>query len=162
MNKTVSGTAEKSNRLNWTLQTFALLVTGWLILDGWQTLWLGLPASMAAAMLASSLAPDHRHFWLSWRLAGFLGFFLWESLRGGVDVGWRAMHPRLPISPAFCRHRMTLPDGQPRTLLISTISLLPGTLSADLEDDGRHLIVHSLVAGAEASVSRLDHWIAWL
>jgi len=57
---------------------------------------------------------------------------------------------------------MTLPDGQPRTLLISTISLLPGTLSADLEDDGRHLIVHSLVAGAEASVSRLDHWIAWL
>jgi multicomponent Na+:H+ antiporter subunit E len=53
----------------------------------------------------------------------------------GLDVAWRALHPALPIEPQFQRFRLHLPEGQPRTLMVSVLSLMPGTLSAELEDD---------------------------
>lgn len=149
-------------RFNWTIQTFVLLFSAWLILDGFQAAGLGLFTCAVAAALSALLAPDHEHLWLRWRLIGFLVFFLKESVLGGIDVAWRALHPRTPIDPAFQRYRMTLPEGQPRTLLISSISMLPGTLSADLEDHNRTLIVHSLNPGAEKSIARLERMVTWL
>ncbi|MDT8409932.1 MAG: Na+/H+ antiporter subunit E [Wenzhouxiangellaceae bacterium] len=150
------------DRLKWSVQTFVLLFSAWLILDGGQAIALGVAACTVASVLAAMLAPDHRHLWLRWQLAGFLLFFLQESLRGGIDVAWRALHPKMPIQPAFERHRLTLPEGQPRTLLISAISMLPGTLSADLEDHRQTLLVHSLHPKAAASIARLERMIHWL
>ena len=63
---------------------------------------------------------------------GICTLFLWHSLKGGVDVAWRAFHPRLPITSKLVEYPLRLPPGLPRVILVNTVSLLPGTLSAEL------------------------------
>jgi multicomponent Na+:H+ antiporter subunit E len=83
-------------------------------------------------------------------MARFLPFFLWQSLRGGIDVARRALHPRLPLAPLLLDYPLRLPDGPACTFLANTVSLLPGTLSADLENGC--LTVHVL-DGSQPDVS---------
>ncbi len=63
------------------------------------------------------------------RLPRLLPFFLWESLRGGVDVALRAFRPRLPLSPAMIDYPLRLPPGPAAVMMASLVSLMPGTLA---------------------------------
>jgi multicomponent Na+:H+ antiporter subunit E len=103
--------------------------------------WLvGAPVVVFAVLASGVLLPG-----VSWSLPGiarFVPFFLWRSLYGGVDVARRALHPRLPISPELFDYRWRLPPGLPRVFMANTVSLLPGTLSAELYEE--HLRVHVL------------------
>lgn len=152
----------KYPRLAWGLQVFAVLLPVWLVLDGANSLWVGVVASALGAWLAARLVPVAPHGWHPLRFFAFAGYFLWESLRGAADVAWRALHPRLPIEPRVVPYEISLPAGKPRTLLVSVVSLLPGTLSADLSADGRVLQVHALTPDAEDSVDALERRIARL
>lgn len=110
---------------------------------------IGGPAVAAGAALAWALPPVR-----PWRLAPvallrFAGFFAVASVRGAVDVAWRALDPRLPLNPGFRRLRIGLGPGPARVLLANTVSLLPGTLSAELEGD--RLTVHALDLGADVA-----------
>jgi multicomponent Na+:H+ antiporter subunit E len=140
----------------WIAQTFVALVLIWLALNGLDGWPFGLVAACLGAMAGGMLAVGMPHPWRPHRLAGFLLFFLVESFKGGVDVAWRAFQPRLMVQPEFHTYAMNLPEGQPRTLMVSVISLLPGTLSADLSNDGNQLVVHTLMPEAMDSVDRLD------
>ncbi len=62
-------------------------------------------------------------------------FFLINSLLGGADVAWRALHPDLPIAPDLLKYLLRLPPGLPRVFMANTVSLLPGTLSAALDQN---------------------------
>jgi multicomponent Na+:H+ antiporter subunit E len=75
-------------------------------------------------------------------LPAFVPFFLWQSVRGGLDVARRAFAPSLPLAPGFIDYRVGLPEGPARVFFVNCISLLPGTFSADLQ--GRALRVHLL------------------
>jgi multicomponent Na+:H+ antiporter subunit E len=123
--------------------------------------WLvGAPVVVFAALASGALLPG-----VSWSLPGivrFVPFFLWHSLHGGVDVARRALHPRLPIAPGLLDHRWRLPPGLPRVFMANTVSMLPGTLSAELDEE--FLRVHVLdqtgtfaseLALIEARVARL-------
>jgi multicomponent Na+:H+ antiporter subunit E len=149
------------HRLVWASQGFVVLWLIWLALNGWNSLAFGLMASLAGAALGAWLATEPPHPWRPHRLILFSLYFLWESLLGGIDVAWRAMHPRLRIEPCFKTHRLDLPAGQPRTLMISVVSLLPGTLSASIQGEDT-LLVHALTPEASSSVEQLQRWIAWL
>jgi multicomponent Na+:H+ antiporter subunit E len=147
-------------RLTWGLQVFALLLPVWLVLDGTGSLWVGIGAAALGALFGAAVAPAVPYGWRPWQLLAFAGFFLKESLLGAVDVAWRALHPRLPIEPRLERYVVSLPAGTPSTLLAGVVSLLPGTLSADLSDDSRQLLIHAITGEAEASVRRLEARIA--
>ncbi|WP_328986915.1 Na+/H+ antiporter subunit E [Thiorhodovibrio winogradskyi] len=82
------------------------------------------------------------------RLPAFLGFFLATSVRGGVDVSRRILTWPLAISPGFLTYRTALRHPGARIFFLDLISLLPGTLSADLEVPNR-LVIHVLDLGAE-------------
>jgi multicomponent Na+:H+ antiporter subunit E len=146
----------------WGLQVFGVLVVIWFGLDGWDRPVAGGLAAAAGALLAGALATERPHVLRPHRVIGFFAFFVTESFRGGVDVAWRALRPAMPIAPAFLRLEHRLPPGQPRTLMVSALSLLPGTLSVGLADDGRTLIAHVLFADAAASMERLQARIRWL
>lgn len=75
-------------------------------------------------------------------LLRFLPFFLWESLRGGVDVARRALDPRLALAPATLDLRLRLSDERERVLLAGILSLVPGTVSAELS--ATHIRLHVL------------------
>ncbi len=122
----------------------------------------GLPAVLAGAALVF-LMP----FSPGWRLSprGALGFVWWfalQSVRGAVDVAWRAFAPRMPLRPGFRRHPLTLPAGAPRVLFLNTVTLLPGTLSAEVTGDA--VIVHMLDTSAdlEADLTVIEARVAAL
>lgn len=149
-------------RLVWAAQSFSVLFAVWVLLngaDGWIT---GVAAAVLGAATAAWLAEQPPNRWNPIRLVAFSAFFLGESMRAGLDVAVRTLHPWMPVAPDFFDYPIALPPGQPRTLLISIITLLPGTLSAELSSDGRRLVVHELSAGGRESVERLEGWIAWL
>jgi multicomponent Na+:H+ antiporter subunit E len=82
--------------------------------------------------------------------ARFAPLFLWESLRGGIDVAARVMGPRVAVRPGFLVYPSRLTDPGARVFLANCVSLLPGTLAADLE--GHRLEVH--VLDTEGSAAR--------
>ena len=124
---------------------FALL--WWILTEGAMDSWLvGAPVVLLTTLVSMALLPP-----FSCALTGiirFVPFFLWHSLRGGVDVAWRAFHPSLPINPDLIDYPLQLPPGLPRVFMVNTVSLLPGTLSAELEADC--LKVHVLDSSKDA------------
>lgn len=127
----------------WLLALAAL----WAVLNpGDRKSWLvGVPAVGLGALLALRLrSPVAGQVSLQGAVR-FLIYFIWQSLRGGWDVAWRALHPRLPLSPGISRYQVRLPAGPERILFLNATSLLPGTVSAGLEGDT--LILHTLDDG---------------
>ena len=146
----------RAERLLWARQVFVVLVLIWLALSGLKAWFPGLLAALAGAALSGWLATTRPRRLPPLRVLPFALFFVVESMRGGLDVAWRALHPALPIEPQFYRFALRLPEGQPRTLMVSVLSLMPGTLSAELDDDGASLVVHALTPAAMASVDQLQ------
>lgn len=122
----------------------------------------GLPAVLAGAGLVFLMPTSP-----GWRISprGALGFVWWfalQSVRGAVDVAWRAFAPQMPLRPGFRRHPLALPTGAPRVLFLNTVTLLPGTLSAEVEGDA--VIVHMLDTSADlgADLTALEVRVAAL
>ncbi|MEW6037135.1 MAG: Na+/H+ antiporter subunit E [Pseudomonadota bacterium] len=114
----------------------------WALTEGDGAWWFGLPMIAIAVAASLALMPVGARLWRPAGLVHFLGFFLWHSLEGGIDVARRALHPRLPLAPVFVTYPLRLSEAGACVFLANTISLLPGTLSAELE--GRLLRVHVL------------------
>lgn len=126
--------------------TFAAL---WLILAdgrGWSV---GIPFILLATIASCLAAPLSRCSLVG--LIRFLPYFAWNSLRGGIDVAMRVLHPKMPIEPAFVRYELQLGDTAARVLMADVVTLLPGTLSASLDD--HVLVVHVLNASAPVNES---------
>jgi multicomponent Na+:H+ antiporter subunit E len=145
----------------WALQTFLLLVVVWLALAGVDALTLGLLFAALGAVLGAWLAPGEPYPWRPLRLATFGLYFLSESLRGGIDVAWRVLHPRMPIDPVYVEHRLRLPPGLPRSVFLATVNLLPGTLGVRVSEQGV-LRVHALVPGAADELDALERHVGGL
>jgi len=152
----------RRDRLAWGLRAFALLLLVWVVLDGVGDLAVALGAAALGAGIAVWLAPKDPARWHLAALPAFLRFFLVESFRGATDVAWRAMRRDLPIDPHLVRYRVALPPGPGRTLLAGVVSLLPGTLTADVTDAGDTLTVHAITANPQRAVRALEVRIAAL
>jgi len=139
------------------LLVFAL--AWWLITEGAPSSWsIGVPAVLIATLISARLLPPQRL--TPSGLLRFLGFFLHHSLLGAVDVARRAFQPSRPLDPAVIDYPLQLEPGLARVWLINAVSLLPGTLSADLEEDC--LRVHVLDAGQDtcAELAALERHVA--
>lgn len=65
----------------------------------------------------------------------FAGYFMVRSALAGVDVARRLLAPAVNVNPGYLTVATCLPGGSPRWLLANTLSLMPGTLSVQLQDD---------------------------
>lgn len=92
--------------------------------------WIGVPAVVLAVIASMALIAPVPLVWSAW--FRFVPFFFIRSLMGGMDVAWRAFHPRLPIAPDLIEYPLRLPPGLAQVVIVNTVSLLPGTLSAEL------------------------------
>lgn len=115
----------------------------WVLAEGEAKGWAVAAISVGGATLASLLLlpPGPQRVRVA-ALARFVPFFLHEAVRGGLDVAGRALHPRLPLQPGLIDYPLRLPEGPARVFFATTISLLPGTVSAWLAET--HLRVHVL------------------
>jgi multicomponent Na+:H+ antiporter subunit E len=123
-----------------------ILVYGllWAVLTGgrMESWLLGGPAVLIAACISSNSRRFPTGRFSMWNGICFVGFFLKASLISGVDVVRRALHPQLAIRPDLIHYRLTLSTEAARIFMADALSLLPGTLSADLA--GADLTIHVL------------------
>lgn len=125
---------------------FVLLLTLWLLLTNGDlsSLLVGLPFIILA--LWSYRLQRHVPYPLTFSFLGtlrFAVFFLLESFRGGLDIALRVWQPRVSLSVAFYEYRLIFPQGPIRSFFMYCISLLPGTLSVCVSENGK-LCLHVL------------------
>jgi multicomponent K+:H+ antiporter subunit E len=77
-------------------------------------------------------------------LARFFGTVLWDIVIANVAVARLVVGPARNIRPGFVVMPLRLQGNVGVSLLANTISLTPGTLSAYLSRDRRHLVIHGL------------------
>lgn len=123
----------------------AALLTGlWFLLTGGATSsWvLGVPAILFGSLVSRVLPPFPSWRWRVGGAVRFLAYFLGQSLLSGADVARRAFHPCRLWAPRLITYRFLRLYGPARVFFANTVSLLPGTLSADLRDN--EVLVHVL------------------
>jgi multicomponent Na+:H+ antiporter subunit E len=141
------------------LALFALL--WWVLTEGQPDSWPlgGLFVLLATALSLALSRP------VPWSVVGFVRFvpfFLWWSLRGGIDVAWRACAPSLPIAPGILTYRLRLPPGRARVFMTGVISLLPGTLSAEIVRNDITIHILDRRASNAADLAALETKVAVL
>lgn len=90
----------------------------------------------------------------------FTPFFVGQILRAGVDVSRRALAPSLPVDPDLVEYRIRLPEGIARIFFVNSVSLLPGTFSAQLSPD--RVTVHRIApdVASDRTLRRLEEEVA--
>ncbi|MEL6965460.1 MAG: Na+/H+ antiporter subunit E [Pseudomonadota bacterium] len=158
-----SSELELKHSFEWRRAAFvALLFAGlwWFFTTSHESWLVGLPCVLLAACLAS-LADDTPLAVRPARLPRFLVWFVFQSIRGGIDVARRALTPSLPVTPCLVTYRSALPP-QARPWLAITITLLPGTLAARLSGDLLEIHTIELSAAVEADIEQAEQRIAAL
>jgi len=121
---------------------FLSLLWGLITKGDVESLVVGFPCVLLALVAFQHLGSSQDLQFKLHRLPGFALWFLRESLRGGIDVATRALSPSVKLDPGFHRYPMNLPQGSVRVFFVNCLSLLPGTLSAAIEQDD--VILHVL------------------
>ncbi|MFP1677435.1 Na+/H+ antiporter subunit E [Alloalcanivorax sp. C16-2] len=131
-----------------------LLWLSWLLLNGfsWGHGLLGL-------VLAVVLPLGTRPFWPNVprlrdfpKLVRFVLVVHWDIITANLVVARLILGSPRKLRPAFVEMPLELTDDFAITLLTSTISLTPGTVSADVSEDRRTLLIHALDMDDEAAL----------
>lgn len=70
---------------------------------------------------------------------------VWDIIVANIQVAWIVLTvPNAKLKPAWISIPLELKDPEAITILAGTITLTPGTVSADLSDGGHCLLVHVL------------------
>lgn len=88
----------------------------------------------------AALGPGHLFRRIFWILV-YIPMFLWYVIIANLDVVYRVVHPDMPIKPGIVKVKTTLKNPAGRTILANSITLTPGTLTVDIDDDD-YLYIH--------------------
>lgn len=120
---------------------FSLL---WLVISeaALSALWVGLPVVLICVFISLKLMPPIGFALSPFAWLRFIQFFLVQSVKSGFDVAKRAVSTPVNIHPCFREINISLKNPFSRVLFAVVVSLLPGTLSVDLNEKGAY--IHAL------------------
>jgi len=139
------------------LGLFVALCAGWILWSGYfkpLLLGLGLVSVLMCVYLAMRMSKtdgegpgfsiiDHIH-----QLATYWPWLLVEIAKSNIDVARIVLAPKIDVDPVMIRVTSTQTTGLGRVIYGNSITLTPGTITVDMEDD--QVIIHALTqAGAE-------------
>ncbi len=127
----------------------ALLLTNWLLVQmsvAPSDVVIGLVLAIGLPIATIRFWPDAPRVRHPALVAKYIVVFLYDVLIGGLQVAWWIMGSQAKLQPKFIFIPLELKDHFSITMLASTISLTPGTVSAHVSGDRRLLIVHCLNA----------------
>ena len=117
---------------------------------------LGAGLAVAIPLLTRSFWPDPPRLVRPWRAVRFIGVFALDIVTANWRVGRQVIGPLHRLSPAFVEVPLDLRDPFIATLLGSIVSLTPGTVSIDVDQQRWVLLVHALdVPDPEALVREI-------
>lgn len=128
---------------------FILGIIIWLALTGsfrLENLAIGIFGSLFIAFVTGDLFTKNPHKFYNFSryfyFAYYIPVFVWEMIKANLDVAYRVLHPGLPIRPGIVKVKTNLKSEAGRTFLANSITLTPGTLSVDIDEENGFLYIH--------------------
>lgn len=88
-----------------------------------------------------------------WGVAGKLALVvLWDIVLSNIEIARRILGPESAIRPRFVWVPLSIRDPHGIVTLAGIITMTPGTLSSDLSEDRRWLLVHAFNVDDEAAL----------
>jgi multicomponent K+:H+ antiporter subunit E len=131
-----------------------VLFVAWLLLNGLSAGHVVLAAALGIAIpwFTERLRPD-RFRLRSWPTLAALAVTVFRDIVvSNVEVALLIIGPERRISPRFVWLPLDIRDPHGIATLAGIITMTPGTLSADLTEDRKHLLVHALNVADEAEL----------
>ena len=134
--------------INLTLFLFAV----WLLLSGHYTpllLMLGLLSTLLVVFLAfraDLIDRENQPVLIKPTVLFYWGWLGREIIKSNIDVCRRILDPRMPISPSMFTVRASQKSDLGRVTYANSITLVPGTVTVDVEED--EFTVHALTREA--------------
>lgn len=127
------------------LLSFTLFLV-WLMLAGASAgnAVLGLILAWLLPLLTRGFWPDNPAIKKPWKLAPYVFRVMLDIVVASVTVARLVLSFRREPQSAFVTYPLTLTHPLGITMLASTISLTPGTVSADVSGDQTTLLIHAL------------------
>lgn len=140
-------------------KTLILLVLLWVLLvkADFSSLVIGTPFLILAGIIAYKIRddgsePSSSNFRL-FSLLSFIAYFIIESIRGAWGVSRLVVQPNISINSTFCDYTIHLKSASARHFFIGSISLLPGTLSADCNENcDKSIICIHILDGQDTAI----------
>ncbi len=144
------------------LKATALFVL-WMMLSArfdWIHLGLGLVLSFAVAWINSGHSPFVPKFRLWGNILLYLPWLFVKIVQSSLHLSKLILHPALPINPRLIKVETKLGHHAAVVLLGNSITLTPGTITAEV--DRNTLIVHAMdeVAAEDVTSERIESKIA--
>lgn len=137
----------------------ALLILTWMLLVNdfkWGSLVFATILGIVIPLLTAAYWPD-RPLLKNWLAAAeFVVIVLYDIIKSNISVAMIVLFkPRSKLSPLWVSVPLDLRTPEAITILAGTITMTPGTVTADMSADGRALLVHCLDA-TDADAIRND------
>lgn len=134
----------------------ALLVLIWMLLVNrfaWGSLVFAVIISIAIPALTEPYWPDRARIRHPLKIAFYGLMVIYDIIVANIQVAMIVLFkPNRNLQPAWITIPLDLRSPEAITVLAGTITLTPGTVSADLSQDGHALLVHCLHAPDPESV----------
>ncbi len=91
---------------------------------------------------------------LVWHVLLYIPWLAWAIIKANIDVAKRILSPKLPIAPRIVRVTGTQKTDLCRVIFANSITLTPGTVSLDLDEE--EIVVHALTKEAADDVQSGD------
>lgn len=145
------------------LSTAAVLLVFWLAMSGIYTAFLitaGVIFSVAITLFCAKrlgvVDREGHPIHLSLNALIYWPWLVWQILLSALTVSRIILTPSLPISPVLLRVKMSQKSDVGKVTYANSITLTPGTVSADIEGD--EILVHALTqtGATELSAGEMD------
>ena len=125
-----------------TLLLIYLLLAGFLI----EEVILGIVVSAALTLILSKYLDYSIDITFPVKLLKFvfiyIPVFIWKPILANLDVARRVLSPKIPLNPGIVKIKTDLKGDLGKLTLANSITLTPGTLSIDVDDE--HIYVHTV------------------
>ncbi len=132
-----------------------LLAFGWMLLNGnygSTDFTIGFVVGFFALLLTEPFRnkPNYgRKFWAALKL---LAVFFYKLLTSSLQVVWDVITPTHLSHPAIINVPLEVESDFEIMLLANIVSLTPGSLSLDVSEDRKYLVIHAMFSQDEQSV----------
>jgi len=82
----------------------------------------------------------------------YLAVFTWDLVWANFDVAYRVLSPSLPVDPAVVVLPLRVESDLAVTTIANSITLTPGTLTLEYDEEANALVIHTIDGRDPAAV----------
>ncbi|SLN26865.1 Na+/H+ antiporter subunit E [Pseudooctadecabacter jejudonensis] len=127
-----------------------LMAVVWILLQNefsWGMAVFGVILGVIIPRLTANWWPDRPQGFRIVKMIGYVLIVLWDIIIANIEVAWIILTRRNKnLRSVWITIPLDLRSPEAITILAGTITLTPGTVSADMSNTGHHLLVHALDA----------------